>query len=255
MRASHTVAGLLLLVTSSAAAAEAPAPALRRSLGELHAMTVQSSESADLWFDLGVAEAVGGSLGQARYALERSLWLDPFDREARAARDLVTGAARRAQAERSGATSIQQGEASSISWWRAAASLPLGLMTHTAALLSIALLGSYLVATFSKQQVRTERSRWVFLGLCICLPLLVAVTGAALWAREQVQPAVVLTAQPLPRSGPDQLAARAKNHGLYEASLVAVAEEREGWCRVESATSADLWLPCEQLGRINSEAP
>ena len=51
------------------------------------------------------------------------------------------------------------------------------------------------------------------------------------------------------------LAARAKNHGIYEASLVAVREEREGWCRVESATSADLWLPCEQLGRINAAAP
>ena len=257
MRSRLTLVSSLLLLASTVFAAEAP-PArqpLKRSIGELHAMTAQSPNAADLWFDLGIAEATTGSLGQARFALERSLWLAPFDREARAARDLVTGAARRAQAERSGEKSIQQGEAPAIAWWRAAASLPLGLMTNLAAALSLALLGTYLAANFGGSPQRRERSRWAFIGLCIALPLLAGITLAAGFGRTRVQPAVVLTAAPLPRTGPDQLAARAKNHGIYEASLVAVLEERAGWCRVESATSADLWLPCEQLGRINAAAP
>lgn len=253
MRPEQALTGLLLLVATGAEAAEPTAPP-RRSLGELHALTAEHPEAADLWFDLGVTEARAGSLGQARFALERTLWLAPFDREARAARDLVAGAARRAQAERAGEKSIQQGEASSIAWWRAAASLPLGLMTHGAALLSVALLGTYLAVSFGRDEKRRERSRWAFVGLCIALPLLVTVTAAARWGRTHLQPAVVVTAQPLPRTGPDQLAARAKNHGIYEASLVAVREERDGWCRIESATSAELWLPCEQLGRINADA-
>lgn len=253
MRAKQALTGLLLLLAWGAEAAEPTEPS-RRSLGELHALTAEQPHAADLWFDLGITEARTGSLGQARYALERALWLAPFDREARAARDLVTGAARRAQAERAGEKSIQQGEASSIAWWRAAASLPLGLMTHLAALLSIALLGSYLGAAFAREEKRRERSRWAFVGLCIALPLLVTVTVAARWGRTHLQPAVIVTPQPMPRTGPDQLAARAKNHGIYEAGLVAVREERGGWCRVESATSAELWLPCEQLGRINADA-
>ena len=257
MRRSFALALLpaLFIAGPLAAAPEAPQAPMRRSLSELHDATATSQNSADLWFDLGVAEAQSGSLGQARYALERALWLSPFDREARAARDLVAGAARRAQAERSGERSIQQGEAAAISWWRGAASLPIGLLANTAALLSLLLLVAYLASRFARTDTVRERSRWGFIGLLLALPILVTLTVAAAWARTHLQTAVVLSAEPLPRTGPDALASRARNHGLYEAGLVALEEERDGWCRVASASSVDLWLPCSELGRINPPSP
>lgn len=258
MRVEHRLALTLTLMVFAGAAAAAPDPAsppLRRSLAALHDATGNSPDAADLWFDIGIAEATTGSLGQARFALERALWLSPFDREARAARDLVSGAARRAQAERSGERSIQQGEAASIAWWRGAASLPIGLIADSAALLSGLLFATYLGSRFARSGTARERSRWTLIGTAIALPLLVAVALAAAWGRDHLQTAVVLTANPVPRTGPDALASRAKNHGLYEAGLVALREEREGWCRVESASSADLWLRCSELGRINPPSP
>jgi hypothetical protein len=219
---------------------------------ELRRIAEASPGAPDAWFNLGLAAARADKLGEAAWALERAHALNPWDREARDARDLVGAAVRRARAGGAASASMTEGEPRSIAWWRAASLLPLRPVYGLAVALSWTMWLAFVVWCFSPHEGRRRAAGVVALAAGLLLPVVVTAWGAARWTREHVVPVVVVAERPLAKAGPDELAGRVQTANLYEGAVLSLLEQRGAWSEVRLVDGASVWVATRSLRPIAS---
>lgn len=194
-----------------------------------------------LWND-ALAHAREGEIGEAVWHLERGVWMAPLDREMRGVRDAAQAEARRLRADAMSTGRMTQGEPPSLFWWRFLTGLPLDLVSW----LLLASIWSAVLAVLLRRRVPAGGLRDGLLVAALVAGVVAASSLAWVVGRlvvdEQLQPAVVIPAQPRYREAPDELA-RVRSHvDLYAGAVVLVRESRPGWVRVELASGESLWV-------------
>jgi tetratricopeptide (TPR) repeat protein len=215
-----------------------------RAIAAYEALVTEGVRSPELETNLGAACFRRGQRGVAALHLERALYLDPGDEDARA--DL-------AEVRRENVDRLQgdadEGEALS----RVLAPLP----GRAAAIAFVVLwtVGWALLAA------RVVRPRAVLvsaaIGALACAVLAAAVAaGSAVWERIAARRAVVVAPPASAREGPgDQAAIRFEVH---EGTAVRVEDEAQGYRRVKLANGLTGWVPAKSAALVvpsESERP
>ena len=204
--------------------------------------------SADVWFNLGTAEASAGHIGAAVHAFEQALLLRPGDADAayNLGRIREAAIAQGVEAEQ-GAKLILPGEDD----------LGTGLLTAAApgALATVFLVTWALffgmLATWRKSNSSGRRTASSFAALLLGLGALAS--GGLLAGRVLVVDAtdygVVVASEAPVRSGPgDQYKAAAR---LLGGVKVRLRGEDRGWRQVTLPDGSEGWLPVEQIAALH----
>lgn len=242
--AATLAAALLQAATLSAQPAPAEDPiAVARSL----------PDSANAALNAGVASAEGDELGPAVLWLERAALLAPIDREIEDALQAAHREARRARAERFSSGTLIEGEPPMLFWWR----FLQGIRERTLAWLLVTTnaLG-FVLLTLARRDKQGHRRDLLHVAASIFL-VTMTISGL-LWGTRgvlssQVDPAVVLPADPQARSAPDELAPLRRLPDLFAGAVVLINDERGSWRRVELVSGESVWLDVSAIERIRGE--
>lgn len=209
--------------------------------------------SADAALNAGIASAEVDDLGPAVLWLERAALLAPIDREIEDALQAAHREARRARAERFSSGTLIEGEPPMLFWWR----FLQGINENTLAWLLVTTNAfGFVLLTLARRDKAGHRRDLLHVAAAI---LLVAMTtSAALWATRtvlasQIDPAVVLPADPQGRSAPDELAALRRLPDLFAGAVVLINDERGSWRRVQLVSGESVWLDATEIERIRNE--
>ena len=207
-------------------------------------LTANHPQSADLWYNLGCAEARAGRLGRAIHAFEQALILRPGDDDASQNLDAVRALAlERGVAGAGDARVIPPGEDDTGT----------GLLTAMSAeLLTFVFAGTW-IALFALLIVWRRATRpslhTTASFVALIMGLLAAASGGVLLGRayvvENVQQGVVL-ARTSVRAGPGSEYARGVV--LAEGVMVRLRGSDGDWRQVTLPDGAEGWLPTADVG-------
>lgn len=200
---------------------------------------------ADVYMNLGIAEAQAGALGRAVLAFERCLTLRPDDAEAEAALALARATLGKHRADR-------QGEAMVETKPPLAEALVRGYRENTLAWLLLGFDVLLFACIFARRFTRSEHA---LTGLAIAAAvagLSCAISGAALFVKRgghrEGQAAIILRDGAELHEAPDP---RASIRGYAHEGASARALERDsGFVRVRTGAGAQGWIASDDVGTI-----
>jgi tetratricopeptide (TPR) repeat protein len=214
-----------------------------RAVAAYEALVAEGARSPELETNLGAACFRKGQRGIAALHLERALYLDPGDEDARA--DL-------AEVRRENVDKLQ-GEAEGEALSRILAPLP-----GRAAAIAFVVLWTLGWALFAARAVRPRAPLVPAAGAALACAVLAAAiaAGSATWERIAAQRAVVVAPSASAREGPGEQAAI--RFEVHEGTALRVEDEAQGYRRVKLANGLTGWVAAKSVAFVvpsESERP
>lgn len=248
LRILHLIAGLVILLLSSDAAA-APsrcAPSTLRPLEEVTkaALIGEAIECAD-----------AGSWGETIATLEQARALYPDDRQVAAALRFALMESRRIELEAARDTPLLQGEPAALRPIRA-----FGLLSSKLwGAVGVTLLWGLALLTYMRRRTRPLISSTSYQLLAASFALLLVIPVAALFGvpsyLARVRPALLVDISDAPRIAPDSESPAAQVPNLYPGAAVRVTAARGTWRQIQLANRAQVWVHQDALRKLDPRQP